>query len=356
MKQIVIIFLGSLIILLGLCYAEDPNAPQKVLDREMDYIVEKGDTLWDISERFYGDPFLWPRLWQQNQYITNPHWIHPGDRIRLYPYKILIQEEMPPTVEEAKPPTVEEVKPLLPPTLAEVPELPPPPTKIRLASYPEVYSAGFLTKEIEGIGSIVGSREDRVMLSEGDWIYLTFQQGVEVKKGDRFTIFKVEGPIKHPTTRKVIGSKVLILGVTEIIEIDGETKTGLITLSFDPISRGDELTSYLPPPEEIAVKRVGRPLYGWIVASKKARVALSDGDVVYIDRGEGDEVKPGHLFQVVRRGGIKKDPRTKKEVKLPDDLVARLVVITTQQKTSTALITGSRGTIHVGDEVMAVTE
>src|SRR5512139_2648878 len=47
------------------------------------YTIKRGDTLWDISSRFLKDPFLWPKLWQRNPYITNPHWIFPGQPIRL---------------------------------------------------------------------------------------------------------------------------------------------------------------------------------------------------------------------------------------------------------------------------------
>ncbi|MBW2039113.1 MAG: LysM peptidoglycan-binding domain-containing protein [Deltaproteobacteria bacterium] len=349
MKKGLIVFLGLMILLFGLGRAGEAPTAQKALDKEMDYIVKKGDTLWDISQRFYGDPFLWPRLWQQNQYITNPHWIYPGDRIRLYPYKVLI--------EEGKPPKVEVAKPVLPPKVEEVPAaLPPPPVRIKLFSYPEVYSAGFITEEMEGIGSIVGAREDIVMLSEGDEVHLTFQKGMLVKKGDKFTIFRVGDLIRHPITHKVIGRKVMILGIVKVTEPEGETKMGLITLSFDPILRGDELLPYLPPREELAINKLERPLYGWIAASKRKKDDLGEGNIVYIDRGEGDEIKPGHLFQVFRRGQWAIDPISKKKVKLPDDIIGRLIVITTQKKTSTALITKSRLPIHVGDEVIGVTD
>jgi hypothetical protein len=48
------------------------------------YTIQKGDTLWDLSNHFNDSPWLWPELWEGNDQISNPHWIFPGERIRLY--------------------------------------------------------------------------------------------------------------------------------------------------------------------------------------------------------------------------------------------------------------------------------
>ena len=45
------------------------------------YIVQKGDTLWDLSEEYLKDPFAWEDLWNVNQHIQDPHWIYPGDSL-----------------------------------------------------------------------------------------------------------------------------------------------------------------------------------------------------------------------------------------------------------------------------------
>lgn len=355
MKRILIIFFGLILLFSPLAHAEETTVPSKVLDEERDYIVKKGDTLWDISERFYEDPFLWPRLWNQNQYITNPHFIYPGDRIRLYPYRVLIEQE------EVKPPPVKEAKPLPPPTEEEAPPppppLPPPPEIIRLVSYPEVRSAGFLTKKMKGIGRIIEAKVDKKRLAAEDEVYINFRKGIDVLIGDQFTIVRIGDPIRHPITKRKIGRKVQILGrITIIATEEGKAQTALITHAYDSIVRGDELIPFFPPQEELSVSRLESPVYGWIVASKQPKHELVEGDVVYIDQGEENQIVPGNLFDVLRRGKVVRDPVSKKKVKLPDEPIARVAVISTQQKTATAVILNIQLPIHVGDEIMAVTE
>src|SRR4030043_2369979 len=70
-----------------------------------DYAVEKGDTLWDISQKDLNDYFLWPKIWKENPEIKNPDRIYPKQKIRIPLY--LLQKEIP----ETKPKTELEIKP-----------------------------------------------------------------------------------------------------------------------------------------------------------------------------------------------------------------------------------------------------
>src|SRR5205823_8378144 len=55
-----------------------PGAPEE-------YVIQKGDTLWDLSQKFLNNPWYWPKIWSLNPSIENPHWIYPGNKLRLLP-------------------------------------------------------------------------------------------------------------------------------------------------------------------------------------------------------------------------------------------------------------------------------
>ena len=83
---LIILTFSYLFTLVGTAYAQSASIAI-VDDRSVhvpyEYEVEDGDTLWLISQEFFNDPWLWPNLWALNPHITNPHWIYPGDIIRL---------------------------------------------------------------------------------------------------------------------------------------------------------------------------------------------------------------------------------------------------------------------------------
>ena len=68
------------LLLTGIALAQDVSVRT---DHPDEYVVVKGDTLWDISGRFLDKPWQWPAIWHANPQIENPHLIYPGDIISL---------------------------------------------------------------------------------------------------------------------------------------------------------------------------------------------------------------------------------------------------------------------------------
>jgi nucleoid-associated protein YgaU len=54
------------------------ETPQEVAISGERYTVQSGDTLWDIAQRAYGDPYKWTEIAEANN-LVNPNLIHRGN-------------------------------------------------------------------------------------------------------------------------------------------------------------------------------------------------------------------------------------------------------------------------------------
>jgi hypothetical protein len=59
---------------------EQPQSQQGLLES---YKLQQGESLWGLSQMLYGDGNYWPKVWAQNQTITNPHLIRPGHTLQF---------------------------------------------------------------------------------------------------------------------------------------------------------------------------------------------------------------------------------------------------------------------------------
>ncbi len=302
------------------------------------HIVEKGDTLWDISKRYLEDPFKWPELWNNNKHIKNPHLIYPGDVIRLVPEDVAIVESLPvKRLEEKKKARPVEVK------KEET-------VKRLTFAYPRMARSGFVTKKVlDESGVILRAKRKKLLLVKGDEVFVSLKDE-GAKQGQRFVLYRKLNKVNHPVTGEYMGNIVENIGILRIVK-PGEPAEAIIEESFSEVEVGTRFLPYRKLPRKVALEEPSTTVEGVIVATLENKQELAKYDIIYIDKGSVDGLKRGNLLEIYRRKERVEDPLKQKEVQIPSELVGIALVIDTVDDTSTAIVIKSYREIRVGDRI-----
>ncbi len=318
------------------------------------YRIEKGDTLWHISNRFLEDPFRWPKVWRLNPYIKNPHLIYPGDVVRITPEGIVVvkRKEEPgalPIVELEPGPKQEEVVVVLEPE-EEKPEAP-------SGRFISTLGArrGFLTKkELDESGAIIGAKDKKLLMHEDDKVFLSFRDTAFVNVGDRYALIKVGDEVVDPVTGEPLGNIVENIGTLEVTSTDGVAE-GRIESSYKEILAGTRLRPLEETVTEVEVVEAESDVHGYIVSGMEKQVQFAEYDMVFIDKGSLDGIKKGNIMRIYRERDPEPDPLNPgRLVKLPPIDLGALLVIDVREKTATGIILKSFDAIVSGDSVKTV--
>ncbi|HYN85996.1 MAG TPA: hypothetical protein VER32_12160 [Pyrinomonadaceae bacterium] len=284
---------------------------------------------------------------------------------------------------------------------------------VTVARESEMECAGFIEhKSVSNRFEIVGAEQEQEQrtFAEGDYVYLNGGSQQGVREGQEFAVVRPRGRFKTRFSRKrgTLGMYTQELGRLRVVETKQNVSVALVTRSCDQILFGDLLREVAPRPapvvraEQPTLDRFAEPTgkqQGRIVLARDGREVVSKDQIVFIDLGAEDNVRPGDYLTVYRRLGAGKITNFKdkevtpggsggfeswtfrggkfsnkaQRVEDPDDghyrdtvttpeimsrrpemprkIVGELVIISIEARTATAVITRVAQEIHTGDFV-----
>jgi hypothetical protein len=331
------------------------------------YVVQKGDTLWDIAGRFLGKPWLWPEIWQANPQVENPHLIYPGDVLSL----AYIDGQPRVSASSAMGPRISEAINTIP--LSDV----------------EPFLKQFtVVNDVESLPYVVGLEEGRLYSTAGQLVYVkglsSAQPGQIVdiarpvnlfgagkgKNGPGFSALDFRGDVNHrhwvmppvgyhEATGEKLGYELLVHASGEVTQIQGDTAVVVLRDEGREIRVGDRVLMPEAQPYDLQFM----PRAPDSIPSQGRIIAVADGMqagpkiVVALNIGARDGIRNGHVFSVWHDapdiGDLVKNRMRLVEhpgkLDMPDDFLGHLMVFRTFDKISYALVMDGIRPIRQGD-------
>ncbi|NND64337.1 MAG: LysM peptidoglycan-binding domain-containing protein [Gammaproteobacteria bacterium] len=331
-------------------------------DHPDQYIVVRGDTLWDISSKFLRNAWLWPEIWHINQYIENPHLIFPGDELNLRYFNGC------PQITLTRGPIVYgdgeglQGRDKLSPRIRSYP------LDQAISTIPYDAIASFISKpallersQIRRAPYVVSIRGDHLIAGVGYDTYV--RNAKKAVEGARFNVYHIGDTLRDPERGRALGYEALYVGAGHISRT-GDPATLRITESTRETLRGDRLlveegdiplNFYPRAPDDTEIKAT-------ILAVIDGISLVGQYQVVAINRGNRHGLEPGHVLKVWQSGKAVTDPyaggrsirptgKTKLAgiARLPEERAGEMMVFRSYDRMSFALILDSTNEIRVGD-------
>jgi hypothetical protein len=321
------------------------------------YVVQKGDTLWDISGHFLKSPWLWPRLWQVNPQVKDPHWIYPGDVLNL----IWVNGE---------PRLTQKHTIKLSPSIRVEPKISPVPT-IKLAAIAaflrsdHIFPAG---SKLDDMPYLLGNNLNDRTVAEKQRLFV---KGSLVE-GQQYGLYRPGLIYKDKHSGEVLGQRAILAGIVTagVAHPDNITEV-LLTKNIREVLQGDRVLP-LPDQEQLDAYFMLQPAKlasaGEIIDTDNNTSVAGKFEVVMLNKGMQDGVKSGDVFSILRPGvevtGKNADNLAYKLVstagqkllasngqRLPEEQIGEAMAFKIYDRVSLALILKASDTVRVGFQV-----
>ena len=321
------------------------------------YIVQEGDTLWDISTVFLRDPWYWPEIWFKNPQVENPHLIYPGDTLAIVyvggerRVQILSRgtdgSVLSQTSDGLK---IVKVNPrvrskAIDATIASIP----------IDALRHLLARPIIVDEetLNNSAYVLSSVDAHLINSINDKLYV---RKLDATAGSgRYQIYRPNRPLYDPITDELLGYEAIYVGESKLL-LRGDPASVRVTNSEREILRNDRVMpmdntnferDFIPRPPSTEVS-------GEIVALLDAISQTGIYQTIAINLGQRDGLESGNVLRIRRTGDIipdKAEPDPRFRVKLPDEQVGMAMIIRSFEKISYALIMEADFPITVNDYV-----
>ncbi|WP_446728545.1 LysM peptidoglycan-binding domain-containing protein, partial [Pseudoalteromonas sp. G4] len=337
-------------------------------DAPKEYVVEKGDTLWDISAIYLDQPWLWPELWRLNPQIDNPHLIYPGDKLSL----VYDSQGRPMLVINQK---FKKLSPGVRKTMKKGDAIPTLPLEVIRPFL--TYEQALSEEDIDTRPVVLGANKGFKTIDTDQIVYV---KG-DLERSQYYGIYRQGDPYIDPETEEELGHEAILVGTGRAFRSGDETNAAPSSVRVKNVKREIRQGDFLMPalegqtlPAFFMMKRPETAISGTIIDTTSKLREFSTMDVVVLNRGERDALKAGHVLDIRRAsptvvltsdGPKYKDAASRyertmsyfgdgedsREWKMPKEKVGELMVFKVYEKVSYAIVTKTLEPVRVGDTI-----
>lgn len=344
------------------------------------YQVQKGDTLWDLSNTLFADPNYWPKIWSLNVgNIGNPHEINSQMNIQFFPGTMsdaptlgLVDKPESEVAAEtplvqgsddlALIPKIKKKTPLLKTIPGSIPryhvetKIPVPtiidfPSLRRQYSTPTEYLSYYVANRFpETVGTVIETELGVQTAMEYQYVIVRLNSSVSDKK---FIVIKEMGKVKDPDSILRNAALIEVQGSIEIIEKvtgNGDLYRAIVRKNLQPVAVGSQLLTGSLPTFDPGTTALASGIKALIIGGEyhNHREQYQSNMIVFLNAGSSQGVREGQSFPVY--SNIRnRNPATR--ARINDRRVGTVKVIRVADSFSTAYVTGIGDDIFVGDHV-----